>query len=131
MSTTLGRLSAAQLAYFQAAFTATCDTTATVERNLNLSTPATDANWQNVAGLVGIKCIRATPTGSYQQKLAEALVDQSSWVVTFPATDTNGAATDIRRSDRILIDGLTLTVQHLLFPQSYSISQQVLASAPR
>jgi hypothetical protein len=131
MSTILGRLTAGQLAAFQDAFARTCDTTATVERDANLGTPNTDASWQNVAGLVGIKCLRSTPSGGYQQNLAAALVDQSSWVVSLVALDTNGNATDVRRSDRILIDGLTLTVQHLLFPQSLSISQAVMASAPR
>lgn len=124
-------IGASELAALQAAAASAMDATCTVQRNVNLSIPATDASWQNVSGLVGVKCLRNTPTGSYQQKLAEALVDQSSWVVTFPATDTNGAATNVRRSDRILIDGLTLTVQHLLFPQSYSVTLQVLASAPR
>jgi hypothetical protein len=127
----LGRVTAAQLAYWQAAFAATCDTTATVQRDQNLATPGVDANWQNVSGLVGIKCMRSTPTGGNQVQLASALVDQSAWVVSFVATDTNGAPTDVRRSDRILIDGLTLTVQHLLSPQSLSINQSVMASAPR
>lgn len=131
MSSTLGRLSAQQISYFQDAFARTCDTQATVQRNSALGTPGTDATWGNVAGLVDIRCLRAAPSGGYQQQLAAALVDQSAWVVAFVAVDTAGNPVDVRRSDRILVDGLTLTVQHLLYPQSLSISQQVLASAPR
>lgn len=128
---TIGRATAAQITAWQNAFAATCDTTCTVQRNANLGVPNTDASWGNVSGLVNIKCIIERPQGSFQQQLASQLVDESTWTISFTALDSNGAATDVRRGDRVLIQGLTLTVQHVFSPQSLSINQAVLASTPR
>jgi len=131
----IGRVTAAQLSYWQAAFTATCDSTCTVQRNANLGSPGADGttadSWANVPGLVNIKCFVTTPQGGVQVALAAALVDQSVWAVSVAALDSNGAQTDVRRGDRLLLSGLTLTVQHIFDPTSLSVAAVVLASAPR
>lgn len=128
----VGRVTNAQLAYWQGAFVATCDTTATVKRNTSIGAPNPDGTTPLTLSTIytAIPAMLRTPQGGYIQALAEALVDRATWQISLPAT-INGVATDIRRGDFILIDGLTLTVEHLLFPQSLSINQSVLASMPR
>lgn len=102
------------------------DQTASIERDANLATAGADANWQTTTA--NVACTLAPPQGSYQQKLAESIADQAAWIVSFP---TYPLLPDVRVKDRVVVAGLTLTVQHLLFPQSYPIVYQTLASVLR
>lgn len=102
------------------------DQTASIQRDANLATAGADANWQTTTASVA--CALATPQGSYQQKLAETIADQAAWIVSFPIYPT---PTDVRVKDHVVVSGLTLTVQHLLFPQSYPTVYQALASVLR
>lgn len=127
-----GRLTAAQLSYFQAVFTAACDLTCTVQRNTSLGVPNADGSVPQTLSTIysGLPAMQDEPKGSYAQQLASALVDQAAWVVSVPAT-FNGAAVVIERGDVVTINGLALTVQHLLGSESYQINVNFLASRPR
>lgn len=131
-----GRLTAAQLSYFQAAFTRTCDHLATVKRNTSLGVPNADGSVPQTLTTVytDLAALVQEPTGSYAQQLAAALVDQATWEVFLPATDNAGNDLDVRRGDTVIIttmSNLTLTVQHVLHPESNTINTNFLASKPR
>jgi hypothetical protein len=125
-----------ELLEMQEEFALACDQVAIIKRNSNLGIPGTDAVWVTIYPVAGssnpngIPAMLQTPKGEYQLQLAAALVDQSAFVLSFPAL-IEGVAIDIRRSDQVIIAGMTLTVQHLFFPQSYSVPQTVMASGPR
>lgn len=119
-----------ELATLQNIWIGVCDTTATVQRNANLGVPNTDASWTTI--YPSLPAVADEPTGSALQ-VASALVDQSVWQVKVPAT-WQDADVDIRRGDLVtlgLVPVVTLTVQHILHPESYSLNTNFIASKPR
>ena len=125
-------LPANELAVLQDVSASALPDTCTVQRNASLGTPdsngTTPENWQNVAGLVGIACMRNTPNAGIQQTLASQLGLVQAWTISLPTNDTNGNPVVVQQKDRVLYqDGLTYTMQALL-PQSYSTLTQFLAS---
>lgn len=119
-----------ELETLQSIWVGICDTTASVQRNSNLGVPNTDASWATI--YASLPAVADEPTGQ-AQAIAAALVDQSVWQVKVPAT-WQGADVDIRRGDQVtlsLVPVVTLTVQHILHPESYSLNTNFIASKPR
>ncbi len=121
-----------ELLEMQTEFALACDQVATIKRNTSLGTPNPDGTTPYVLSTIytNIPAMLNTPKGTAEVQLAAELADQSVFLVSFPSL-IEKVAIDIRRDDLILIAGMTLTVQHLLFPQSYSVPQSVMASQPR
>lgn len=128
----IGRVTAGQLAYWQAAFAATCNTTATVQRNTSIGTPNPDGTVPSTLTTIytNIPALVSEAKGNYAQALAAALIDQAMWQVAVPVTFLS-AAVVILRGDVVLVNSLVLTVQHLLGSESYPVNVNFLASAPR
>jgi hypothetical protein len=123
-------LSSEELADLQTDMAALLDLTADIQR----AQLAPDGfgqmteTWASILPNGPIAAGMVTPQGGYLQQLAQQLVNQASWVVSFPS---GASAPDVQVRDRVLIQGLTLTVQHLLNPNSTSAYTQVLASTLR
>lgn len=104
----------------QAALTDSCQ----IQRAVKTSDGAgsESLSWSTVA-TVAAKI--STPTGGYIGEMASRLSEQASFQVSLP----NG--TDVRVTDRLVIDSQTLTVQAVYDPQTYSSLVRVLASELR
>ena len=115
-----------QLAAMQARAAATLDipgcviqrvmVTADVWGAANASAPTTVAT---------VACGLAKPSAQLTQQYAARLGNQQAWLARF------AAGTDVREGDTLLVSGLTLTVQAVLTPRSYSLATQALVSAVR
>ena len=121
-----------ELLEMQLEFATACDQVAIVKRNTSLGTPNADGTTPNTLSTIynNIPVMVNTPKGAKELQLAAELADESVFVLSFPSL-IEKVAIDIRRDDLVLVAGMTLTVQHLFFPESYSVPQSVMASQPR
>lgn len=126
-------IGAAELAALQSAWTLLCDQTMTLNRNLGRGAPAADGTMATVwtAIYINLPCVVDEPTGAVAEIAAE-LADMSSWMIAAPNT-FQGQAVTVINGDQVVIAalGLTLIVQHILQPQSYTLNTNFLASKPR
>lgn len=116
---------AAELAALQTAAATTLDQTATIQRNqptsFNLGQPV--ENWQNLAGGVNVAARLAAASHALIQQYDSLVGAQQAWVVSFKA------AQDVQERDRVVIAGMTLSVQVPLNPsRSYKLLHRVLAT---
>lgn len=116
---------AAELAALQAAVITTLDQTATIQRNntttSNLGQPV--ENWQNLAGGTNVAARLASASQSLIQQYDSLVGAQQAWIVSFKASQ------DVQERDRVVISGMTLSVQVSLNPsRSYKVLHRVLAT---
>ena len=115
-------LNAAQLASMQAFAARTLDLTANTTRNT-----ATGANvWGTpnetwTAMLTGVACGLSEPTPKQMQVYATLIGSPRAWIVSFPF------GSDVKRDDRISVNGTTMRAQIDISLGSYSTLTQVLA----
>jgi hypothetical protein len=100
---------------------AACDKTCQVYRKTTTSGPSAEPlpnytlNATTVAGMT-------QPGATLLQNYAALIGSLKTWHVKMPT------GTDVRHQDRLLIEGVTLEVNVLLTPQSYSVFTNCLAS---
>lgn len=113
---------ASELAALQAAAALALDTTANIERE---SISGSDGygqqtlTWPAIA--TGVAAGLATPSAPLLQQYADYIGTFQAWVVKF------AEGQDVKEKDRVVINGMTLTVQAQLAPHSYQTLTRVLA----
>ena len=116
-------LSAEELADLQSDLLGLLDLTADIQRNANLGQPVkgtTPDNWQTIAS--GVTCGMRQPTTGEAAQYSALIASKQSTIFSFPDGQ------DVRRYDRILVNGTTWTAAAPMTPQSYSVLTQVLAT---
>ena len=115
---------AAELAALQAAAAVVLDTSCAIQRATNAPDGYGSASvtWTTIAT---VNALLSKPQGAYLQNLADKIGTLTSWQVVLPANQ------DVKPSDRLVIAGQTLTVQHVSGPESYEVLRVVLASEIR
>ena len=121
-------LDATQLAQLRADWLTVLDKTCDIKRN---STPAGRTtsgyraeNYTTLAG--GVACKKVLPSPQQVAVYASRLANLQLWIVRFP----NG--TDVKQNDELHnLDGLTMRVEDVLDPGSWSALTSVLASVLR
>ena len=117
-------LSAAELASLRATVEASLPDTAAIHRPNRVSdgqgeykegTPATIA-------VATVKC-RVSPAGKSAEEriIADRLGQAMAWAITVPPE------TDVKRTDRVIVNGRTFEVAQILGPRSYEVSRRVVA----
>lgn len=120
----MGFLPASELAAITATVTAALDLTCVIQRKH----PVRDAFGSQSDGystLATTTCNLTQPSPALMQNYAAEIGPSESWLVRLP----NGQ--DVQRDDQLIVGGVTMRVQIVLQPQSYSTSTRVLAATVR
>ncbi len=117
-------LTASELAAIQAVATASLDTSCVIQRATATADGygSTAKTWATVAT---VNATMAQPTAGQLQNYDYLIGNLATWLIRLPY------GTDVRIDDQLILNGVTLTVQAPLTPQSYQASVRVLASEVR